>query len=124
MKDNSTENRIEFNKATALSKREILSAKRQKFQNVCEEIDLNKEGSKAWSLLKNLNGENKRSNPKPLNDGEDSIAEDQKRAEKHNNYFATTNKAHLLTQEDKEMIKNLKAKERAPRANVKIFDDV
>ena len=123
MQDSSTENRIEYNKASAISKREILTAKREKFQTACQEIDLTKEGSKAWALLKNLNGENKKSNPKPLKDGEESIAEEQKRAEAHNKYFASTNKAHKLSQDDKDMLKTLKEKERAPRANVKLFED-
>ena len=60
MENNSTENRIEYNRSSAISKRQILSAKRQKFQKTCEDIDLSKEVTKAWCLLKNLNGENKK----------------------------------------------------------------
>ena len=115
MKNNSTENRIAYNRSSAINKKEILSAKRQKFHSTCKDIDLSKEGTKAWSLLKNLNGENRNTNPKPLNDNGDTIADDQKRAERHNCFFATTNKGHKLTEEDKTMLKNLKAQEKAPR---------
>ena len=124
MKSNTTENRIAYNKASAISKREILTAKREKFHTTCQNLDLSKEGSKAWSLLKNLNGDNRKSNPKPLQDRGDTIADDQKRAERHNNYFAAVNKANVLTEEDKLMLKKLKLSEKAPRANSKIFEEV
>ena len=123
MKNNSTENRIAYNRSSAINKKEILSAKRQKFHSTCKDIDLSKEGTKAWSLLKNLNGENRNTNPKPLNDNGDTIADDQKRAEKHNCFFATTNKGHKLTEEDKTMLKNLKAQEKAPTSSTKLFDE-
>ena len=124
MKNNTTENRIAYNKASAISKREILTAKREKFHTTCKNLDLSKVGSKAWSLLKNLNGDNKKTNPKPLQDRGDTIADDQKRAERHNNYFAAVNKANVLTEEYKQMLKRLKLSEKAPRANSKLFNEV
>ena len=124
IKNDTVENRIAYNKASAISKREVLTAKRDKFHTSCGNLDLSREGSKAWSLVKNLNGDNKKSNPKPLQDRGETIADDQKRAERHNNFFATTNKANALTEEDKQMLKKLKLDEKAPRANLKIFDEV
>ena len=97
MRNDTIENKIQYNKSSAIAKREILSGKRQKFEATCQNIDLSTEGSKAWSLLKNLSGENKKSNPKPLQDQGETIADDQKRAERHNNFFASTNKANKLT---------------------------
>ena len=123
MQTDSIENKIDFNRTSAVSKKEILAAKRNKFHTSCQDIDLSKEGTKAWSLLRNLNGENKKSNPKPLQDGEDTIADDQKRAERHNNFFATTNKAQKLTEEDKQMLNLLKLNEKAPTTSIKLFDD-
>ena len=73
--------------------------------------------------MKNLNGENKKSNPKPLQDQGETIADDQKRAERHNNFFASTNKAGKLTEEDKQMLRELKEKEKSPRANIKLFEE-
>ena len=64
--------------------------------------------------MKNLNGDNKKRNPKPLKENGDTIADDQKRAERHNKFFATTNKANKLTEDDKQMLKRLKSKEKAP----------
>ena len=104
-------------------KKEILSSKRQKFQQTCEDIDLSREGTKAWSLLKNLNGENKKSNPKPLLDEGVQIADDQKKAERHKQFFASTNKSNKLTEEDRQMLKTLKTMEKAPREINKLFDE-
>ena len=73
MKNDTIENKIQYNKSSAIAKREILSGKRQKFEATCQNIDLSTEGSKAWSLLKNLSGENKKSNPKPLQDQGETI---------------------------------------------------
>ena len=123
MKNNTPENRTLYNKSSALCKREILTGKRHNFETACENIDLSKEGSKAWSLLKNLNGEDNRTNPQPLQENGSNIADEQKRAERHNNFFASTNKANVLTEEDKQMLKNLKAKENAPKASIKLFED-
>ena len=123
MQDDSPENRTAYNKSSALSKKEILSSKRETFHQTCEDIDLSKEGTKAWSLLKNLSGENKKRNPTPLLDEGEKIADDQKKAERHNNFFASTNKANKLTEEDKQMLKTLKSEEKAPRANNKLFEE-
>ena len=121
MKAPTIENKIAFNRTAAKAKLEINTAKRQKFRNACEDMDLTKEGNKAWSLLKNLSGEKKVTNPNPINSEGDSIAEDQKRAEKHNRYFASTNKAHQLNDQDKELLENLKAHEKAPQSSNRIF---
>ena len=40
MKSNTTENRIAYNKASSISKREILTAKREKFHSTCKNLDL------------------------------------------------------------------------------------
>ena len=123
MKNDTIENKVLYNKTSAICKREILTGKRQKFETTCQKIDLAKEGAKAWSLLKNLNGENKRKNPQPLKEDGHTIADDQKRAESHNKFFANTNKANKLNEEDRQMLKLLKSKEKAPKANIKLFDD-
>ena len=94
MKNPTTENRIELNRTTAITRKETLAAKREKFQTTCENIDLSREGNKAWSLLKNLNGEQRKTNPQPILDEGETIADDQKRAERHNKYFASTKTIH------------------------------
>ena len=100
MENPTPENRTKFMRNSAIAKKGILSSKRQKFQHTCESIDLSKEGTKAWSLLKNMSGENKPSNPKPIFSEGDTIADDQRKAERHNKFFASTNKSNKLTNED------------------------
>ena len=48
----------------------------------------------------------------------ETIVEDQKKAEKFNKHFASISKSTKLTDEDKAKLKDLKAKEKAPRANL------
>ena len=64
-----------------------------------------------------------RTNPQSISDEGENIADDQKKAERHNKFFASTNKASKLTNEDTNMLKDLKALEKAPRANINLFDD-
>ena len=123
MENPSQENRKEYMRNSALSKKEILSSKRTKFQQTCENIDLAKEGTKAWSLLRNLNGETKKQNPKPILNEGNSIADDQKKAENHNKFFASINKSNKLTEEDEKIINDLKCKEKLPGPSINLFDE-
>ena len=74
-------------------------------------------------MLKNMSGENKPSNPKPIFSEGDTIADDQRKAERHNKFFASTNKSNKLTGEDQTMLKDLKSKEKSPGPNVQLFDE-
>ena len=58
-------NKIAYNRTTAEARKIVNSSKREKFITTCNDLDLTKEGNKAWSLLNNLNGENRPQNPKP-----------------------------------------------------------
>ena len=53
----------------------------------------------------------------------ETIIEDQKKAEKMNQHFASISKASALTDKDKEKMQDLKAKERAPSASLQVFED-
>ena len=123
MEDDSPMNRTEFMRTSAFAQKEILSSKRQKFHETCENIDLAKEGAKAWSMLQNLSGENKISNQKPIVNEGDTIADDQKKAERQNKFFASVNKSHKLTEDDKKMLKDLKSKEKSLGPGNQLFDE-
>ena len=84
---------------------------------------IKREGTKAWSLLNNLSGENKTRNPKPLFTEDGTIADDQRKANEHNKYFASTNKANKLNEEDKQLLKDLKTKEKTPFVQIKAFGE-
>ena len=98
-----------------------MSAKRSKWAQTTEGLDLTHEGSKAWTLLNNLSGEKTPKNSKPMNTEEGTITDDQKKAEAHNKYFASINKASKLTDRDKEKLQKLKAVEKASASN-EIFE--
>ena len=50
------------------------------------------------------------------------IAEDQKKANSHNKFFASIPKANKTVATDKTMTKELKSREKAPTANVRLFE--
>ena len=63
----SVPNRIAFNRASAQVKRLTTSSKRENFRSTCSKLDLANDGHKAWSLVQNLSGKQRKSNLKPLN---------------------------------------------------------
>ncbi|GFR84197.1 reverse transcriptase [Elysia marginata] len=122
-KNPTIENKILYNKTSALVKRKVKTAKKEKWTKTCENLELRKDGAKAWSLLNNLNGEKRRKNPKPLSTGDESIVEDQKEAEVFNKYFSSVNKAERATKKDKILLRKLKQKKKAPGVNLSLFED-
>ena len=116
-------NKIAYNRTSAEVKLLINTAKRKTFQNTCSKLDLAKEGNKAWSLINNLSGEERIRNQKPLNTPKGEIAEDQKKANSHNKFFASISKANKTVATDKTMTKELKSREKAPTANVRLFEE-
>ena len=116
-------NKINYNKECAKVRLTVNTAKRAAWASTTAELDLSRNGAKAWSLINNLNGENRRQNPKPMYTDNEMIIEDQKKAEKMNKHFARISKASALTDKDKEKMLDLKAKERAPSASHQVFED-
>ncbi|GFR81082.1 RNA-directed DNA polymerase from mobile element jockey [Elysia marginata] len=122
-KNPTIENKILYNKTSALVKRKVKAAKKEKWTKTCEYLDLRKDGAKAWSLLNNLNGERRRKNPKPLSTGDDTIVEDKRKAEVFNKYFSSVIKAERTTKKDKILLRELKQKEKAPGVNLSFFQN-
>ena len=116
-------NKINYNKACAQVRKTINSAKRNTWAVTTGNLNLAQGGAKAWSLLNNLNGENRRQNPKPMKVENETIIEDQKKADKFNKHFAKINKSTKLTEEDKAKLQDLKSKERAPSAPISTFEE-
>ena len=114
--------KIDFNKQCAQVRKTINSAKRNKWATTTANLNLAQGGAKAWSLLNNLSGENRRENPKPMIAENETIVEDQKKAEKINKHFASINKSTKLTEEDKIKLQNLKSKEKAPSVPISTFE--
>ena len=74
-------------------------------------------------MVQNLSGEQRKTNPKPLNTEQEPIVEDQKRANQHNKYFASISRADKLNDSDVRLIQDLKAEESSPTANIKEFEE-
>ena len=60
-------NRNNYNRLTAKVRYLTRTGKRAKWRATCQQLDLNRNGHKAWKLLGNLEGSSKKVNPKPVN---------------------------------------------------------
>ena len=116
---NTSSNKIAFNKASAVVKRTTLLAKREKWHQTCSTLDLRKDGRKAWTLLNNLSNKNGKTNPKPMQEGET----EKKRSEILNKFFSNINKSRTDKAHDKEMLQELKWREKTKITVASIFTD-
>ena len=121
--DPNLKNKINYNRTSAIAKRTIKIAKKNKWVTTCEALDLNKSGKKAWALLGNLSNE-KRTNPKPMNTIDGNIVEDQNKANSFNKYFAAINKSCALTVQDRQDIKSLRLHEKSNGPSIALFDEI
>ena len=75
-------------------------------------------GSKAWRLLNNLSGNHKKTNPRPMPDGETP----QKKADIFNKFFASINKSKNDKHRDA-LLKELKTREQAETSHTPLFSE-
>ena len=97
----SQEAKILYNKTCAKVKLIVKKAKHDKWAKTCANLDLRKSGRKAWALINNLSGKRRRTNDKPVIDGNRTITTDQKKAEHFNHFFASVNRVGNLSEADK-----------------------
>ena len=114
-------NRTEYNKACAKVKLTVKSSKKEKWEKTTADLNLDHEGNKAWTLLKNLSGDKRSSNPKPMEHNGTTLATDQKKAEHMNKFFASVSRAAELTDQDREKLKELKSDEKSPKPAISLF---
>ena len=122
-KDPNDENKIKYNKECAKVKLSVNTAKREHWRKTTENLNLAQDGSKAWSLLNNLSGDNRRQNPKPMFVNNETIADDQKKAEAFNKHFASISKATANSHEHKVKIQDLRTKEKSPSVGERTFEE-
>jgi len=122
-KSPSPTNRTLYNKTCAKVKLTVKQSKKNKWIESCKDLDLRQSGTKVWSLVSNLSGERRKTNPKPIHLSGESITEDQKKAEHFNRYFASVNRADRLTEEDRSLLAEFRQKEKSPRANNSLFEE-
>ena len=121
-KDPTPENRTNYNKHTAKVRFLTRQRKKSKWRETCQNLDLNKNGHKAWKLLKNLEGSSKKENPKPILNNGKKIVEGQKKANHFNKYLAGVSKSTRRTNLDKALWKVFKKKLKAPSCNALPFE--
>ena len=116
------ENKTEFNKHTAKVRLLTRQGKRGKWIKTCEDLDLNKEGKKAWKLLQNLQGKGKKENPKPVQTNGSKITDKKKKADHFNKYLASVNKSSRRKNLDKALWRLTKTKQKAPSCSNQPFE--
>ena len=117
-----TDNRNKYNRLTAKVRYLTRTGKRAKWRDTCQNLDLNRNGHKAWKLLGNLEGSSKKENPKPITKEGKKIVDGQKKANHFNNYLAGVNKSTRRRNLDKALWKLYKRKVSSPSCNAQPFD--
>ena len=117
--DPSPTNKSDYNKHCAIVKRTTNVAKREKWRKDTSNLDLRKDGKKAWTLLENLSGARKKVNPTIIPDCGTPL----KRAEKFNKHFASINKSRTDRRNDKDPLQELKGHEKNKETDHKVFTD-
>ena len=117
------ENKTEFNKHTAKVRLLTRQGKRGKWIKTCEDLDLNKDGKKAWKLLQNLQGKGKKENPKPIQLEDKKVTNKKEKADLFNRYFASVNKSSRRKHLDKALWRLTKSKQKAPSCSNQPFDE-
>ena len=115
--NNTAENRTTYNKMTARVRKITRTSKREHWRKTCQNLDLNKDGRKAWKLLKNLEGSKSKENPKPINDNGKKISDGKKKANIFNNYMHSVSKSSRRKNLDKFLWKQFKATKNSPSCN-------
>ena len=116
-RDPTKDNRANYNKVAAQVKLLTKQCKADKWKRTCKDIDLRKEGRKAWRLLHNLNGETPKQRRQPLKTDDALVTDSRKKAKEFNKHFASTNTLQSNPRIDAGMKRNLKHKERCHPPN-------
>ena len=112
-------NKTAYNRASAKAKLVISTAKRAKWQQTCTTLDLRKDGRRAWTLLENISGTKQKTNTKAM----PGCKTDEHQSEKLNKHFANINKSRTDKQNDKNLLKDLKERERREENVASIFTE-
>ena len=82
-------NKINYNKCSYKVKLIVKASKNKEWQRKTSQLDLRKDGKKAWKLLDKLSGKSKRTHPVPLETGSGKACTDSQKAEEHNKFFTS-----------------------------------
>ena len=82
-------NKINYNKCSYKVKLIVKASKKKEWERKTSQLDLRKDGKKAWKLLDKLSGKSKRTHPVPLETGSGKACTDSQKAEEHNKFFTS-----------------------------------
>ena len=123
VKDNPTpENRTNYNKHTAKVRLLMNNGKRAKWRKTCSQLDLNKNGNKAWRLLHNLEGSKRKENPKPLQSENKKVFNGKEKANLLNRFLAGVSKSKRRKTLDRSLWSLHRKKVKAPGCNNQPFE--
>ena len=92
-RNNSTpENKREYNRLSAKVKLLSRTSKRNSWEKTTGQLDLRKDGRKAWSLLGKLSGKNKRTNPAPIETETGKATTDKEKATAFTKFYSSITK--------------------------------
>ena len=119
----SRETKTAFNRATAKVRYLSRISKRDKWRATCGNLDLSKHGKKAWRLLDNLSGSNKRTNPQPLKINGNLTSKPAKKAKIFNKTFSRINKSSKKTRLDKALWSLFKKQQKKRKPPIAAFEE-
>ena len=115
-------NKTNYNRLTAKVRYLTKKGKQKAFKETCSNLDLKKQGHKAWGLLNNLEGSKRKVNPQPLIDEkENTITGGKKKAKLLNKMFSNITKGYKRKHLDKALLKIMNSNKGSKHAAV--FDD-
>ena len=118
----SATNKTNFNRLTAKVKYLTKKGKTNAFKEKCSQLDMKKEGHKAWGFLNNLEGSKRKTNPQPLIDERgQTVTGGMKKAKLLNKMFSNITKGYKRKRLDKALLKIMNSKDRSKHEAA--FDD-
>ena len=84
-----TENKREYNRRSAKVKLLSRELKKKSWEKKTGQLDLNKDGKKAWTLLDKLSGKSRKTNPVPLETEHGKATTDSKKADAYNKFYSS-----------------------------------
>ena len=118
----STENKIKLNRLTAKVRLLTNGGKREHWKTTCQQLNLNKDGHKAWKLLKNLEGSSRKENPKPLKKNGKVFSNGKMKADIFNQHLSQVSKSTRRRNLDNAMWKRFKEARKSPTCNELPFE--
>ena len=115
---------MNYNKCTARVRLLTNSGKRNNWRKTCSQLDLNKDGKKAWGLLHKLEGSKRKENPKPLDSEGKKITNEKEKANLLNKYLAGVSKSLRRKVLDRTLWSFHKRKVKSPSCNDQPFEQV